>query len=269
LCLGALLTIPLSVRHAAAGETAAAEKLEVAAAHRDTFAACEQRLEQARRPVPAAAILGASYTAGAGPDNPAKAWAVVLARMLRWDAVVYGVPGAGYVRAGSGHRGPVLRMIARVGLRRLDPALVILQFGHDDIGVRAETERLRVTQAIRVIRAEDPRARIALVTAFVGRRAGRGTLAGRRARAADRVIVTAARAADRNVIIMDPLTGHWPYPRARDGLHPTAAGDEWIARKAAAILRASAINGMQGRAVAGSRHVTIICAWGIAERRAV
>ena len=43
------------------------------------------------------AIVGASYTAGIGPDNPAQSWAVRLARLLHWNAVIYGVPGAGYV----------------------------------------------------------------------------------------------------------------------------------------------------------------------------
>ena len=58
---------------------------------------------------------------------------------------------------------------------------------------------------------------------------------------ADREIVTAARDADPRVIIMDPLTGHWKFQHAHDGLHPTAAGDAWIARKVASILRAHGI----------------------------
>jgi hypothetical protein len=37
---------------------------------------------------------------------------------------------------------------------------------------------------------------------------------------------------------MDPLTGRWAFPRAiGNGLHPTAGGDQWIARTVAAILR--------------------------------
>lgn len=45
------------------------------------------------------AIVGASFTAGVGPGRPGQSWAVLLARLLHWDAVVYGDPGAGYVRA--------------------------------------------------------------------------------------------------------------------------------------------------------------------------
>ena len=35
---------------------------------------------------------------------------------------------------------------------------------------------------------------------------------------------------------MDPLAGRWAFPRANDGLHPTAAGDAWIAHTVAGIL---------------------------------
>ena len=94
--------------------------------------------------MPALAIVGASFTAGVGPGNPGKSWAVLLARLLHWDAVVYGDPGAGYVRAGVGRMGPVAAEIARIDLRALAPALVIVQAGHDDIGVPLRLEQRRV-----------------------------------------------------------------------------------------------------------------------------
>jgi acyl-CoA thioesterase I len=196
------------------------------------LAGCEQALERAagQRGAPRLAVVGASFTAGTGPGNPGRAWAVLLAKMLRWDAVIYGVPGAGYVRRGAGHRGPVAAEIARIGLRALAPTLVIVQAGHDDIDVPPQLERYRVAQAIALIRAEAPRARIALVTVFSGRRRLPADYR------IDDAIVTAARAADPGVIIMDPLEGDWVFPRARDGLHPTAAGEAWIASKVAGLL---------------------------------
>lgn len=197
-------------------------------------AACEQKLERAQRHdgyrVPALAVVGASFTAGVGPGNPGKSWAVLLARMLHWDAVIYGVPGAGYVRAGADRQGPVAAEIARVDLRALAPALVIVQAGHNDIGVPLRLEQRRVEQAIALIHAEAPRARIALLTVF----AGRSRSAAYRT---DHAIVTAGRAADPNVIIMDPLAAGWTFPRSHDGLHPTAHGSAWIARTVAGILR--------------------------------
>ena len=80
------------------------------------MAACEQKLErdpgrqgQDGRGLPALAIVGASFTAGVGSGNPGKSWAADLARLLHWDAVIYGDPGAGYVRSrrrphGAGRR---------------------------------------------------------------------------------------------------------------------------------------------------------------------
>ena len=187
---------------------------------------------------PPLAIVGASFTAGVGSGSPGKSWAVVLARLLHWDAAIYGDPGAGYVRAGVARKGPVAAEIARLDLRVLAPALVIVQAGHDDIGVPPQLEQRRVDQAVALIHAEAPHARIALLTVFAARSA---TAAARSRSAAayrtDHAIVTAGRAADRNVIIIDPLVAGWTFPRAHDGLHPTASGSAWIAGQVAAILK--------------------------------
>jgi acyl-CoA thioesterase-1 len=214
--------------------------------------ACEQEIERAPGPgVPRLAIVGASFTAGVG-SGPGRSWAVSLARHLRWNAVVDGVPGAGYVRAGAGRpgpRGPVAAEIARAGLRALQPSLVIVQAGHDDIGVPPALERRRVEQAVGLIQAEAPRAQIVLVTVFAGR-APRAAAA-----RTDLTIVQAARATDRTVIIIDPLAAGWRYPHIRDGLHPTAAGSAWIAGQVAAILREHGVR----PAPTGAGRGAIIC----------
>ena len=193
---------------------------------------CEQRLQPDRRPgVPTVAIVGASITAGVGAEDPAGSWAVLLARQLHWNAFVYGVPGAGYVLPGLGRKGPVAAEIARAHLRALQPALVIVQAGHDDMSVPPGLERDRVEQAIARIRAEAPQARIALLTVFAGR--SRPPAIYR----TDEAIVAGGMAADPQVIIMDPLASGWRFPHARDGLHPSPQGDAWIAGKVAGILR--------------------------------
>jgi lysophospholipase L1-like esterase len=215
-----------------------------------SLAGCERELIRTRsgpgpRP-PVLAIVGASFTAGVGPGNPDQAWAVQLARNLHWDAVIDGVPGAGYVRPGVGRKGPVATEIARVDLRALDPELVIVQAGHDDIGVPVSLERRRVAQAVALIRAQAPQARIALVTVFPGRT----HLAA--ARRTDQAIVTAGTAADRQVIVMDPLTGDWKFVRVHAGLHPTAAGDAWIAATVAGILREHGVSAQPARDAGGT-----------------
>jgi acyl-CoA thioesterase I len=152
-------------------------------------------------------------------------------RQLHWNAFVYGVPGAGYVHAGLGRKGPVSAEVNRVHLGALRPSLIIVQAGHDDMSVPPDQELIRVEQTVAMIRAQAPRAQIALVTVF----------AGRKHRAAlyrtDQAIVAGAFAADPEVIIMDPLAEGWRFPRAPDGFHPSPQGDTWIANKVAGILQ--------------------------------
>ena len=200
------------------------------------LAACEQRIEHQPGRLPTVAIVGASYTAGTGPGNPELSWAVVLARLLHWNAVVYGVPGAGYTVPSPSGRGPIARMLGREDLRALGPALVIVQAGHDDLGVPAGLEQRRASAAVNLIRAAAPGARIGLLTTFGYTAAGSPGL-----RRTDHAIIAGGTAADPGVIVMDPLAGQWTYQRAGGGLHPTAAGDAWIARKVETLLAASGV----------------------------
>jgi len=229
------------------------------------LAACERRLQRARqragRRVPTVVIVGASITAGVGSGQPDRSWAALLARRLGWNAVVYGDPGAGYVRPGIHRRGPVAREISEVDLRKLSPALVIVQAGHNDMGVPAPLEQLRVKQVIAQIRAAAPDAGIALITVFVGR------LHRPAAYQTDRTIVSAAKAADPAVIIMDPLAGKWKYARIRDGLHPSAAGSQWIAGQVGQILEARGVRPLLAPrgagAVPGGRPGPVVCNFGL------
>jgi lysophospholipase L1-like esterase len=229
------------------------------------LAACEQRLLRTRpgsgQRVPTVVIVGASFTAGVGPGQPDGSWAALLAHRLGWNAVVYGDPGAGYVRAGVHRKGPVAREVNAVDLRKLNPALVIVQAGHNDMGVPAAVETLRVKQAIAQIRAAAPDAGIALITVFVGPRHRPA------AYQTDRTIVAAARAADPAVIIMDPLAGKWKFARIRDGLHPSAAGSQWIAGEVGQTLVSRGVHPMPvargAGAEPGGRLAGTICNYGI------
>ena len=51
--------------------------------------------------------------------------------------VVGAVPGAGYVATGRDEHGPVVRLLRDADLARLDPSLVVLQAGHNDVGTPA------------------------------------------------------------------------------------------------------------------------------------
>ena len=197
-----------------------------------TFSACEQRLENGPRSVPTVAIVGASYTAGVGPGKPALSWAADLARKLRWNGVIFGLSGVGYIQPGVGHLGPVRRLLGAERLSSLQPALVIIQAGHDDGRMAPSAEEMQVRRTLAFVRALAPHAQIALLTVFSMPSRHVST----RLLNIDKAIVSAARAADPAVIIMDPLAGHWKFDRVDDGLHPSAAGDVWIAHKVDTIL---------------------------------
>ena len=202
----------------------------------DTLRSCEALIEATARRAPVAAVVGASYTAGVGPDNPVQSWAVQLAQELHWNAVVYGAPGAGYARGGRGGTGSMSSLLEAEDLGHLDPDLVIVQAGHDDEGVPTAVEASRVRAVLSQIHAAAPHARIALLTTFSATADGTPAL-----RATDQAIVAAAGAADPGAVIMDPLAGRWRFGHAHGGLHPTAAGDQWIARRVAAILAANGV----------------------------
>jgi acyl-CoA thioesterase-1 len=177
-------------------------------------------------PVPAGhpiVVLGASISAGTG-STPEQAWPTVVGRCLGRRVVVDAVPGAGYVATGHGARGPVVRLLREADLAHLDPSLVVLQAGHNDIGTPGPQLRAAVTTAVATARREAPLAPVALLTVVA--HAGAPTAA---ARATDATIVDAARRADPRVVVLDPLAEGWSFPRIADGLHPTAAGQRLLA----------------------------------------
>lgn len=168
-------------------------------------------------------VLGASISAGTG-STPAQAWPAVVGRCLGRRVVVGAVPGAGYLAPGRDARGPVGRLLREADLPRLDPSLVVLQAGHNDVGTSGPQLRAAVTTAVQSARRDAPRAPVALLTVVA--HAGDPSAA---ARATDATIVDAARRADPRVVVLDPLTEGWTFPRVSDGLHPTAAGQRLLA----------------------------------------
>ena len=179
-------------------------------------------------------VAGASFTAGVGAPGPADSWAVRLAELIRLRAVTLGVPGAGYTRPGAGHLGPLSRMLTDLNLAELHPALVIIQAGHDDQRVPAAVEAEHVAALVARLRRAAPAARLVFLTVFPPSAASATTLAG--LAATDSAVVSAIRKRDPRAIVIDPLRAHWQFPRAADGLHPTARGDLLIAARVARVL---------------------------------
>ncbi|MCD2195509.1 GDSL-type esterase/lipase family protein [Actinomycetospora endophytica] len=168
-------------------------------------------------------VLGASISAGTG-SSPEQAWPELVGRCLGRRVVVGAVPGSGYVTPGRGQRGPVARLLREADLARLHPSLVVLQAGHNDIGAPEPKLRAAVTTAVQDVGHQVPGTPLALITVFA--HVGVPTA---EARSTDATIVDAARRADPQVIVLDPLVQGWSFPRVGDGLHPTAVGQRLLA----------------------------------------
>ena len=185
---------------------------------------------------PTVAVVGASFAAGVGAGSPQRAWPADLGRLLHWRVVVSADPGAGFVSRGDHGRGPFDRLTSALDLPRLDPGLVIVQGGHDDIGLPLPVIAQRVRALIDTIHQQAPGARIGVLSVFCDQQGPT-----RAARDTDETIVTAARHADPSVLVFDPLAGHWQFPRIHDHLHPTLAGHQDIAERVAQGLAKAGI----------------------------
>jgi lysophospholipase L1-like esterase len=156
--------------------------------------------------------------------------------MLHMRVEVSAVPGAGFISAGRGRRGPFAKLTGQLKLAELRPAVVLIQGGHNDIGRPVGALGRSVRVLVNAIRCQTPGTRIGIVSVFPT-----GNVPSHAAVLTDRAIVAAARQADPQVIVLDPIAQHWRFPRGRDQLHPTVAGHLWIAAKVAAALRAAGV----------------------------
>ncbi|MCW2639404.1 MAG: hypothetical protein JWP76_1710 [Dactylosporangium sp.] len=190
--------------------------------------------QNATRPV--LAVVGASVAAGVGASRPSAAWPAALGRMLNWRVEVSADPGAGYVNPGAGHRGPFAALADRLDLARLQPTVVLIQGGHNDIGEPITKINQSVRRLIGQIHCETPHTRVGLVTVFAT-----SDTPSRADLITDQAIVKAARQTDPHVMVFDPIAEHWRFPRVPDQLHPTTAGHQWIATRLTADLHAAGI----------------------------
>lgn len=115
------------------------------------------------------------------------------------------------------------------------PFVVVLQAGHDDVGVPKAALESGVAATLGLVRRDAPHAKLVLVTVFPGgppTKADLGT---------DAAIVSTAMKLDPRALIVDPIAQHWHYKTIRDHLHPTDMGHRWIARRIEADLGAQGI----------------------------
>lgn len=180
---------------------------------------------------PALAAVGASFTAGVGPDVPSLNWATRLAGILGWRSETVGVPGVGFVDRGLDRLGPLDRELGYANLARMKPRLIIIQAGHDDWRVTHRDEVAAVKRLISDLESLDPQAKLVFLTAFSGT-----SHAAQRTHVSytNQTILRTIRVNDPDALIINPI--NWVFPRSDDGLHPTAKGDLVIAQRVARIL---------------------------------
>jgi len=182
-------------------------------------------------------VVGASFTAGVGPNDPRLNWAVRLGELLGWRAVTVGDPGVGYSDQGLDHLGPLWRLFRSDGISSLHPSLIIVQAGHDDWRVGSSLEAQRVRNLARLLEQEFPGAKLVFLTAFSSEKHSTGN---HRVSTTNSTIVSAIHRSDPKALVIDPVA--WRFARSSGGLHPTAAGDLSIAERVARAFSADGID---------------------------
>jgi lysophospholipase L1-like esterase len=106
-----------------------------------------------------------------------------------------------------------------------------VQGGHNDIGQTPAVVANRVRQLVAALHRAAPQTQLGLMSVFC-----LSNKVSRTALVLNHTIIAAARTADPSVLIFDPLTEHWVFPRQADHLHPSPAGHTWIAGRVAQDL---------------------------------
>jgi lysophospholipase L1-like esterase len=183
----------------------------------------------------AAAIIGDSYTEGAGATDWAAGYAYLLAAAERWRPVVIdGISGAGYVKTGSARR-PYTIAKAIPDAVRCRARVVLVVAGRNDAGFAQPQAVERAARSdLQELRERLPRARIVVVgPIWQSTPVPMNVIATRNA-------VYSAAATIAGVSWIDPIAERWftgsviaGTPNASgfinpDGVHPNDAGHRHI-----------------------------------------
>lgn len=173
-------------------------RADAAACARTTYGTNGRAVHQSTtKRTPSLAVVGASFSAGEGSGARQAAWPTDFARRMHWRLAVSAEPGAGYVARGDHGCGPFLNLANQLELAQLQPDMVLVQGGYNDIGKPLGLIRRKVISLIDSLRARAPEARIGVLTVFTPR-----NRLSRMARLTNRTIVHAARHAEPNVLVL-------------------------------------------------------------------
>lgn len=184
---------------------------------------------------PVVALFGDSYSEGTGADNPAAdGYAARLAKDTGWDIRTTSLSGGGYRNPGVDKSGPYTRKVEAADLPAINPDLIVLQGGLNDLGYG--TEVLNGSRAaISAAQAAAPGVPIVVV----GLLWGQGDLTESARRPYDAIQQTAS--ASNGVYFVD--TADLRFPLTSDNTHPTTEGHALIADRVEEGLRSSGLLG--------------------------
>lgn len=186
-------------------------------------------------PQPTVLFVGDSYTAGAAGIPSGRTFACQAAALLGWACLVDAQGGTGYVADGHVNSTTFTAYAGRLNAdqARYSPDVVVVTGGRNDVREPAAAAAAAADRYARTVRAAFPKARLVLVSPFWTTSVLPPALAAVR----DRLRIDASTLRSQFV---DPST--WIAGRAGligpDGVHPTAAGHAYLARRLAATLRA-------------------------------
>lgn len=166
-------------------------------------------------------VIGASISTGYGVSKTSAYPSRVSAETGR-PVYVSAKTGAGYAD------GSIARLTSAANLPARNPGLVVLQAGSNDVGAPDAVVAGQVRKVVQTVRAQAPRAQVAVVTVFPSVRSGAA------ANRTDATIIDAARSVDPSVKVISPLGEGWQYPAQADG-HPAAGAHAQIAERVAAL----------------------------------
>jgi lysophospholipase L1-like esterase len=180
-------------------------------------------------------IVGASYTQGIGAVPATNGYAYLVGRQLGMATTVDGIGGTGFVNPGPYNEGTFGERIARQP-ESLDPTVVMIQCGRNDLAYPRAQLREAATAAISDTHRRFPHARIVLL----------GPIPGTVPIGADVTDVTAMfteLALSESMAFINPLGEHWMTIDNTRGFtgdvpdHPNNAGYAYIAGHVVRDLR--------------------------------
>lgn len=182
-------------------------------------------------PLPVAAFLGDSYTAGANAEGAENRYAVRVCRVISMRCTINGQAGTGYVSVGSGQRGEK-RFIDRVYDLQRDgvPSLIVVQGGMNDPVSELRDAALRTFGQLRTMY---PNARVLVVGPIAAPSLDFNDISGKRD-------LLSAAANEAGVEFVDPTANGWFADLslfAEDGVNLNRRGHQEFANGLAAYLQ--------------------------------